>query len=76
MKNLSTSVRAKGVAFKTMVATGLLAVASTPAFAQVADDIAAAKAEGISNVTLAVGAVIAIAAIALGVGIIRSLLSR
>ena len=49
---------------------------ASSAFADVTADIAAAQASGVSNVTLAVGAVIAIAAVVLGVGIIRSLLAR
>jgi len=38
--------------------------------------ITAAQAAGVSNVTLAVGAIIAIAAVVLGVGIIKGLLSK
>lgn len=64
----------KVVALK--AAVGVAAAAALPASAQVADAIAAAQSEGISNVTLAVGAIIAVAAVALGVSIIRSLLSR
>lgn len=51
-------------------------VAATSAFADIAADIGAAQTAGVSNVTLAVGAVVAIAAVALGISIIRGLLSR
>ena len=54
----------------------LSSLAAVPAFADISADIGAAETAGVSNVTLAVGAVIAIAAVVLGVGIIRGLLSR
>ena len=60
--------------------SGLVAVISTvvaaPAFADIAADIAAAQTSGTTNVGLAVTAVIAIAAVVLGVGIVLRLLSR
>lgn len=60
--------------------SGLVAVISTavasPAFADIAADIAAAQASGENNVTLAVTAVIGIAAVVLGVGIVLRLLGR
>lgn len=74
MKNTFSVLRSKGV--KVSAAASALLVTATPVLADVAADIAAAKTEGVSNVTLAVGAVIAIAAVALGVSIIRGLLSR
>lgn len=74
MKNVFTVLRSKGAKISAAVAAGSLM--ASPSFADVAADITAAQTEGVSNVTLAVGAVIAIAAVALGVSIIRGLLSR
>lgn len=74
MKTTFAVLRSKGVKFGAAVA-GSVALVS-PAFADVAADIASAQTEGVSNVTLAVGAVISIAAICLGISIIRSILTR
>lgn len=77
MKTAFSVLRSKGVKMKAAVSTGVLAFAvNNPVFADMAADINAAKTDGISNVTLAAGAVIAIAAIVLGIGIIRNLLAR
>lgn len=51
-------------------------IAAASAHADIAADIAAAETSGISNVTAAAGAVIAVAAIVLGIGIVLSLLKR
>jgi hypothetical protein len=74
MKNTFTVLRSKGVKFGAAVVAA--SATASPAFADIAADINAAQTSGVSNVTLAVGAVIAIAAVALGVSIIRGLLSR
>jgi hypothetical protein len=74
MKNTFTVLRSKGI--KVVSAVAAASVFATPAFADIAADIGAAQTAGVSNVALAVGAVIAIAAVALGVSIIRGLLSR
>jgi hypothetical protein len=70
MKTVFSVLRSKGLKMKAAVS------ANNPAFADMAADINAAKADGVSNVTLAAGAVIAIAAIVLGIGVIRNLLAR
>ena len=74
MKTTFSVLRSKGFALKTAVLAG--SFAAFPALADISADIGAAETAGVSNVTLAVGAVIAIAAVVLGVGIIRGLLSR
>lgn len=74
MKNVYSVLRSQGLPMKAALVAASTVASS--AFADVSADIAAAEAAGVSNVTLAVGAVIAIAAIVLGVSIIRSLLSR
>jgi hypothetical protein len=74
MKNAFVLLRSKGV--KVVAAVSASMVAASSAHADIAADIAAAQTSGISNVTLAVGAVIAVAAIVLGVGIVLSLMKR
>lgn len=70
MKTFLKSFRSKAAL------VGVTTLATMPAFADIAADIAAAESAGVSNVTLAAGAVIAIAAVVLGIGIIKGLLSR
>jgi hypothetical protein len=73
-RSVSTSVRS----IKTQVVAGGTAVATAAgsAHADVAADISAAFAGANTNVTLAVGGVIALVAIVTGVGLIVSLLRK
>ncbi|UTF61281.1 hypothetical protein [Gilvimarinus sp. DA14] len=76
MKNAFTLLKSK-TAKAAAVVTG--ALASTATFAQetgISSAISAAETEGVSSVTLAVGAVIAVAAVAMGFSIIRGIISR
>lgn len=73
MKTTFSVLRSKG--FKLSAITAAV-VSSAGAHADIEASIAAAQASGISNVTLAVGAVIAVAAIVLGVSIVLSLMKR
>ncbi len=70
MKNSIVRSGAKFGAIGTTVATGLMA--SFGSFADVAADIAAAQTAAETNLGLAIGAVITIAALSFGVGAIVS----
>lgn len=74
MKTKFAVLRSKGVKVVSIVAAA--ATASVPAFADTAAAIAAAETEGTGNVTLAVGAVIAAAAIMFCIGYVRSLIGK
>lgn len=74
LKNISLTTRGR-------VASGsLLMLATTSVFAQETDQIAAAinaaKSAALSNVGLAVGAVIAVAALVMGIGVVLGLIKR
>lgn len=72
-KNIALTTRGK-------VASGaLLMAANTGAFAQASEieaAINAAKSTALSNVGLAVGAVIAVAALVMGIGVVLGLIKR
>lgn len=73
-KNFASSTSGK-------VATGAMLLAANSAFAQegtseIAAAINAAKSTALSNVGLAVGAVIAVAALVMGIGVVLGLIKR
>lgn len=74
MKNVFAVLRSKG--FKVASVFSALAVASTAAHADIAASIGTAQAEAETNVGLAIVAVIAIAALVMGLGIITGLIKR
>ena len=74
MKNTFTLLRSQSVKVGSAIAASL-AVVST-AHADVAADIAAAETAGISQVTLAIGAVVAICALVMGLNIVIGLLKK
>ena len=74
MKTTFAVLRSKVV--QVVAAVSASAVAVAPAYADTAAAITAAQTEGISNVTLAVGAVIAAAAVMFCIGYVRNLIGK
>jgi hypothetical protein len=74
LKNTFTVLRSKGVKLASAVAASVAVVA--PAHADIEDAITAAQSAGISQVTLAIGAVVAICALVMGLNIIVGLLKK
>jgi hypothetical protein len=74
MKNTFTLLRSKAVKIGSAVAASFAVVSA--AHADIAADIAAAESAGTSQVTLAVGAVVAICALVMGLNIVIGLLKK
>jgi hypothetical protein len=75
MKNIFAVLRSKG--FKVVAAATATSLAVIqPAYADIEAEIAAAQSAGISQVTLAIGAVVAICALVMGLNIIIGLIKK
>lgn len=75
MKTFFALARSRGVKVVTAATASTLAIVQ-PVFADTAAAIEAAQTEGISNVTLAVGAVIAAASVMFCIGYVRNLIGK
>lgn len=74
MKNTFSVLRSKGVKVASAVAASVAVV--SPAHADIEAAITAAQTAGISQVTLAIGAVVAICALVMGLNIIVGLMKK